>query len=165
MSQKEEDNVNKLQGERIRLKKLVKLFEDNNEEYLKIKKTVKEEVGNVLLDGKGPLRLAFYSLMESMRKDPEKYSALIHYANDNTSYSDQYYTSYFGNGIYPYQLSSDTFLEALQSMIVEDANMLYEQLLKQQVNQVTTNYVSNRQSQLLSTTPTNSQSIDINKGS
>jgi hypothetical protein len=51
---------------------LIKLF--NNEEYLKIKKTIWHGVGSVLLDEKRLLRLAFYSLMKSMRKDPDKYT-------------------------------------------------------------------------------------------
>jgi hypothetical protein len=55
----------------------------NDDEYLKIKKTVWDEVGSVLLDGKRLLRLAFYSLMKSMRKDPHKYTALTYYANNN----------------------------------------------------------------------------------
>lgn len=83
--QEEEDNINELQGERIKLKRIVKQFKDNDEEYLKVKKTVKEEVSRVLLDGKGILRLAFYSLIESMRKDPERYSSLIYYAKNNNS--------------------------------------------------------------------------------
>ena len=69
----EEDKINQIKDEKIRIKRLIKLFKDNTKEYLKIEKTVREEFSNVLLDRKGLLRLAFYSLMESMRKDPEKY--------------------------------------------------------------------------------------------
>jgi len=61
-----------LDDSRVRLKRLIKLF--NDEEYLKIKKTAWDEVGSVLLDGKRLLRLAFYSLMKSIRKDPDKYT-------------------------------------------------------------------------------------------
>lgn len=130
MGQEEEHRINQLQRERIRLKRLVKLFEDSDEEYLKIKKTVKDEVSRILLEGKGLLRLAFYSLMESMRKDPEKYSALIHYASNNASYGNQCYTS-LGNRKYLHQLNSyDSFLETLVLTILAEANKLYEQLVK-----------------------------------
>jgi hypothetical protein len=143
----EEDNINRLQVEKTRLKRLVKLFQDNDEEYLKIKKTVEDEVSRVLLDGKGLLRLASYSLMELMRKDPEKYSALIHYANNIASYDDQYYTGHLGNEKYPYQFNSyDSFFKALESTILEDADKLYEQLLKEQLNAIITNYASDRNS-------------------
>jgi hypothetical protein len=50
---------------------------------MKIKKTVWDEVGSIMLDGKRLLRLAFYTLMKSMRKDPDKYTALTYYANNN----------------------------------------------------------------------------------
>jgi hypothetical protein len=60
---------------------LIKLF--NDEEYLKIKKTAWDEVDSVLLNGKRLLRLSFYSLMKSMRKDPDKYTALTYYVNNN----------------------------------------------------------------------------------
>jgi DNA-binding CsgD family transcriptional regulator len=157
--QEEEDNMNQIQEKRIRLKRLVKQFKDNDDEYLKIKKTVKGEVSSVLLDGKGLLRLAFYSLMESMRKNPEKYSSLIYYANNNNGssiwYSSQYYTSDFGdrNENYPHQLNSyDSFFEALESMLLEDADKLYEQLLKEQVNTIISSYASDKSSSLISTT-------------
>ena len=147
IGQEEEDKINRLQGERIRIKRSVQLIKDNDEEYLKIKKIVKHEVSSVLLERKGLLRLAFYSLMESMRKDPEKYSALIHYANNNASYSGQCFTGYFGNEKYPYQLNSrDSFFKALESMIIEDADKLYEQLLKKELNTIITNYFSDRSS-------------------
>lgn len=167
IGQEEEANIKRLQGERIRLRRLVKLFKDNDEEYLKIKKTVEGEISSALLDGKGLLKLAFDSLMISVRKDPKRRSALIHYANNMASYSDAYYTSYFGNrnGEYPHQLNSyDSFLKALESTILEDANKLYEQLLKEQVNTIIADYASNRNLSLSSTTPTNNR-LTINKGS
>jgi hypothetical protein len=74
---------------------MVRRFKRHNEEYLKIKKTVETEVNQFLLGGKELLSLAFYSLMESMRKDPNKYSALIHYNNNMVPTV----TDYFGYGL------------------------------------------------------------------
>jgi hypothetical protein len=126
-----------LRYEKIRLKRLVKQFKENDEEYLKIRRAIQDQVSSILLDGKSLIRLAFYSLIESMRKDPEKYSSLIYYGNNNTStslYSSQYYTSYFTNKKYPYQFNSfDSFFEALKSMLLENADKLYKQLLKEEV--------------------------------
>jgi hypothetical protein len=162
-SQEEEGNIRQLQGERIRLKRLVKLFKDNDEEYLKIKKTVQDEVSSVLLDSKRLLRLAFYSLMESMRQDPEKYGAFIYYASNKVSYSVQYYTGYLG-GEYSHQLNSnDSYFKALESTILEDSYKLYQQLLKDQINKIISDCASRN---LLSspTTSTNNQLTDMNKG-
>jgi hypothetical protein len=55
-----------LQAKKMALEDLVKRFEKNNEEYLKIHQTVKDKVGSILLDGKVLLRLALYSLIESI---------------------------------------------------------------------------------------------------
>jgi hypothetical protein len=150
MIQEEEDNINQLYEERIRLKRLVRLFKDNYEEYLKIKKIVEDQVSRVLLDSMGFLRLAFYSLIKSMRKDPEKYSALVHYANNGTSYGDSYNTSSFGD---PQFNSYDPFFKALESTILEDANKLYERLLKEQVNTIITDFASDKNASLSSTAP------------
>ena len=150
-SQEEEAKVDQLQWKIIRLKKVVKLFKDNDEEYLKIKKTVQDKVSSILLDGKGLMRLAFYSLMESMRKNPEKYSSLIYYGNNNSSgwYNTQYCASYYTSKKYQHKLNSyDSFFEALKTILLEDAERLYEQLLKEQVNSIISGYASNRDSLL-----------------
>lgn len=164
VNQEQEDNINHLKYERIRIKRLVRKLKNEDEEYLKIKKTVQDEVSSVLLDGKTLLRLAFYSLIGSMRRDPEKYSALIHYANSNASYSGQYYTSYLGGEYSPQLDSYDSFSKALEFTILEDANNLYERLLIEQVNTIIANYGSNRNSSLLPIIKKSSgQPVDINK--
>jgi hypothetical protein len=61
-------------------------------------------------------------------------------------YSGQYYTDYLGNKSreYAHQLNSyDSFFKALESTILEDANELYQQLLREQVNTIITDYASN----------------------
>ena len=68
----EEAKINQLEWEKIRLKRLVKRFKDNNEEYQKIKKIVEQQVTSILFDDKGLLRLSLSSLMESMIADPQK---------------------------------------------------------------------------------------------
>jgi len=77
--QEEEAKINQLELKKIRLKRFVKRFKDDNEEYQKIKNTVIQHVTSFLLDGKRILRLSLVCLMESMRRDPQKYSKLINY--------------------------------------------------------------------------------------
>ena len=60
--QEEEASIDELEQKKIRLKRLVKQFKDNDEEYLKIKRTVQNKITNLLLDGKGILKLALNSL-------------------------------------------------------------------------------------------------------
>jgi hypothetical protein len=47
----------------------------------------------------------------------------------------------------------DSFLEALGSTILEEASKLYEQLLKEQVDTIITDYVCDKNLSMLLTTP------------
>src|SRR5215216_4328482 len=108
--QEEEAKINQLESEEIRLKRLVKRFKNNNEEYLKIKKIVQQQVTNILFDSKRLLHLSLFSLMESMRTDPQKYSKLIYYNRSSSSRNiDQYSTRYYY--IHGQQLPFDNFFE------------------------------------------------------
>ena len=71
--------LTKLQMQKVRLKALVDNFQNDNEEYVNIKKTVEEKVVSILSDAKPLLRMALLSLTESLRKDPSKYSSLIYH--------------------------------------------------------------------------------------
>jgi hypothetical protein len=52
--------------QKIRLECLVDNFQNNNEEYIKIRNTVEEKVHSVLSDRKMVLKLGPLSLVESM---------------------------------------------------------------------------------------------------
>jgi hypothetical protein len=70
----EAENLN---NELSRLEALVTYFKNNNEEYLKIKKIVEEEVSRVLVDGKVLLQFALISVIEAIRRNPDKYNDLL----------------------------------------------------------------------------------------
>jgi hypothetical protein len=140
--EEEEPKINQLESEEIRLKRLVKRFKDNNEEYLKIKKTVKQQVTSILFDGKRLLHLSLYSLMESMRTDPQKYSHLICYNRSSSAGNiDQHYTEYYIHGQQPYP-SYDYFFEEYSSTLLEDAEKLYNKSVKEWTEQIMTEYSS-----------------------
>jgi hypothetical protein len=82
--QRELAQMDQLYQRRMKLHGLVKHFENNNEEYTKIKNTVEEKVHSVLSDQRMVLKLALLSLTESMKNDPDKYSSLI-YCNASPS--------------------------------------------------------------------------------
>jgi hypothetical protein len=76
-------------------------------------------VSSILSDGKGLLGLALYSLMESIRNEPVKYSSLICY-----------------NGIYglqqqQYISSQNYYVEHYTTMLIEEAERLYNKLVKE----------------------------------
>ncbi|HKG87867.1 MAG TPA: hypothetical protein VKA95_06035 [Nitrososphaeraceae archaeon] len=146
----EEANVDQLEQEKIRLKRFVKRFKDNNEEYLKIKKTVIQQVTSILFDIKGLLRLSLVSLMESIRRDPQRYSKLIYYRGSSSARNvDWQYTGY--NHIHrqqPYPSFND-FYEEYKSTLLENAQKLYNKSTKEWTEQIITEYsIKNNSSQL-----------------
>jgi transcriptional regulator len=115
------EKISNLQSKKIALEDLVRRFENNNEEYLKINQTVKDKVSEILSDGKGLLGLALYSLMESIRNEPVKYSSLICY-NGISGYGllQQQYAS-----------SQDYFTEHYTAMLVQEAEKLFNKLVNE----------------------------------
>ena len=127
-----------LYQKRMKIEATVRYFENNNEEYVKIRKTIEEKVRNILSDAKPLLRIALLSLSESMRKDPSKYSSLIYHNNTSSTAdcSGQYYSSdsYGQQQQYP----SHDYI----SMLLEESEKLYTSLIKEWVDEIITDYTS-----------------------
>ena len=115
----------------MKLQALVRQVENNNE-YLKIKQTVKQEVECILTDRRQLLKLALLSLTDSMKNDPDKYSHLIY--NNNTSSTPRtqatdYYTASYGQQQqYPSQAYTD--------LLLEETEKLYNKLAKEVVDEI-----------------------------
>ena len=137
--------LTKLQMQNIRLEGLVDNFQNNNEEYAKIRNTVEEKVHSVLSDRKMVLKLALLSLIDSMRKDPDKYSQLIyHNTPSSVNYNSQYYdTASYGQQQqqYPSQAYTD--------MLLEEAEKLYNNLTKELGDEIISDYASSAPSSSL----------------
>jgi hypothetical protein len=151
-----------LQSKKMTLEDLVRQFENNNEEYLKINQTVKDRVSSILSDGKGLLRLTLYSLMESIRNEPVKYSPLIYYHNNNISLpgTTHYLASYMYGGQKQQQhiLSQDYFTEHYAAMLVQEAEKLYNKPVKEITNGITYDPAFNNNSTSSSSPPVLSSS-------
>jgi transposase len=138
-----------LQAKRIALEDLVRRFENNNEEYMKINQTVKDKVCSVLSDGKGLLRLALYSVMESIRNEPVKYSPLI-YNNISLPGTTHYPASYIYGGQQEQNISSRDYyyMEYYTATLVQEAEKLYNKLVKDLVNRAIDDAAFSRSSTL-----------------
>jgi DNA repair exonuclease SbcCD ATPase subunit len=135
--QEDEDNIDQLESEIIGLKQLVNEFKHNDKDYLKIERKILNKVTNLLSGGKGVLRVALDSLMKSMRKDPQKYINLIYY-NQNSSASQ--HTEYmYINGQQPYS-SNDYFCKLYKSILLADAEKLFNKLVKELTEQMIKEY-------------------------
>jgi hypothetical protein len=84
---RERREIENLYNEKAEIANLVTHFKNNNEEYLKIKKTVEEKVKDVLTDGKLLLKFATLSVIESLRSNPELYSFVSYSISNNTTIS------------------------------------------------------------------------------
>jgi hypothetical protein len=73
----EEMRLEDLRQKRMNVEALVRQFENNNSEYVKIRKTAEEKVRTVLSDGKPLLSLAIFCLIDSIKEKPDKYSPII----------------------------------------------------------------------------------------
>ncbi len=141
----EETKMNILRQKRMKLEALVKQFENNNEEYVKIRKTVEEKVISTLSDGKLLLRLAVLSIIESIRNNPDKYSSLIYNKNtcsskSKTDYSNQQYFSPMDGQDRPCE---DYYSNACINMLIEESEKLYNKLAKPLVDKIISDYGNN----------------------
>jgi hypothetical protein len=119
--EKELAQRDQLYQKRMKLEAGVRQFQNNNEGYAKIRNTVEEKVQSILSDQKMVLKLALLSLTESMRKDPDKYSHLIHNNNTSTTPSrtqatDYNTASYGQQQQYPSQAYADMLLDEAEKL-------------------------------------------------
>jgi hypothetical protein len=158
--EKEMARLKQLQQERMKQEALVKQFENYNEEYVKIRKTVEDKVHSILVDRKELLGRAVLCVIESMRKDPDRYGPLIYYNDDNDDtppsatasasqiaayYNRQYYYpsyTYPGGQQQRYCLTNNSFKQAYIDMLGEQSEKLFTSLEKMLTDEAINQHVS-----------------------
>ena len=123
---RERRDIENLYNEKARIANLVTQFKNNNEEYNKIKHAAHEEVKSVLTDSKLLLKFATFSVIESLRSNPELYNfVLYNIPNSNaTSYSSKY-PLLVSSG---QQQQQQSFDESYIALILEESEKLYNDL-------------------------------------
>lgn len=154
--EKETLQMNRLSQERMNLEDLVRDFKNTDEEYLKIKKTVEGKAMPILTGSKTLLRCALISLVESMRKDPDKYGSLIYPDSYplSTNYANEYDVGFFTSGVNQQYTSTDYFTQACIDMVVGEAEKVYNNLAKEGIEGSLTDYAASTTSSLPSLAPT-----------
>jgi len=126
---------------------LVRQFEHNNGEYVKITRAVVEKARAILSDRKKLLEFASLSLIESIRENRTKYSSLI--PHDMSSTTD--FTSSHYNSVYMYMYGQQQppqqpiqprvyFAEDYVAMLSQDADKLMEKLEKELQDEILSDY-------------------------
>lgn len=135
--EQQEKKLADLRRQRMREEALVRQFENNNAEYIKIRKTAEEKVRDTLSKWKDLLKLALSSLTESIRQNPEKYSSIIY--NNNMPPVIRYNMPDYS--FYPYgQQQCQPNYYDVQTMLIEDAAKLFENLAKELVDEILSDY-------------------------
>jgi hypothetical protein len=100
VSEKYKKEIRNLQKEKIRLEILM-----SNGQYDKVRQIVKKEVNNSLSERRDLMTLAVASVIESIRRDPKKYSFLINCGR---------------------YAASHPFIDAYRNLILDEAQKLFE---------------------------------------
>src|SRR5215216_117016 len=134
---REKREIRKLYNEKARLETIVRGFKNNNEEYLKIKQTAEEKVKSVLIEGKILLKFATFSVIESLRTNPEEYNfVLYNIPNSNaTSYSFNSRSLMFPG---QQQQQQQSFIDSYTALILEEVEKLYNKLTTELTNRIMT---------------------------
>ena len=131
---RERRQIEKLYNEKARLEALVTQFKNNNEEYLKIKQTAEEKVKSVLIEGKLILKFATFSVIESLRNNPEEYDFVLYNIPNSNA------TSYSFNSLSlmlpGQQQQQQSFNDAYTALILEESEKLYNKLTTELTNMV-----------------------------
>jgi transposase len=120
---RERRQIEKLYNEKAGIANLVTHFKNNNEEYLEIKQTAEEKVKDVLTNSKLLLKFATFSVIESLRSNPELYNFVIHDNSNNTTIS--YGSNYPSLTLSGRQQQQQSFNDIYTALILEEAEKLY----------------------------------------
>jgi hypothetical protein len=129
--------LNNLRQKLMKREALVRLFESNNSEYIKIRETVEEQTRDMLDSSKGLLKYAVLSVTESIRNDPAKYMPLI--CGSTPSVMSYNIMKYSGSHMYG-RGRQYLSIEDYSGMLVEEADMLYNKIVKDQTDQIIDDY-------------------------
>jgi hypothetical protein len=134
---RERREIENLCNEKSRLELIVTGFKNNNEEYLKIKQEAEENVTSVLTDGKLLLKSAAFSVIESLRSNPELCKFVL-YSTPVVTTSNTYGSNYVtltSSGRQPHQ-QQQSFNNIYTALVLEEAEKLYNELITELTNKV-----------------------------
>jgi hypothetical protein len=133
---RERREIENLYNEKARIENLVTHFKNNNEEYLKINQAAYEEVKSVLTNSKLLLQCASFSVIASLRMNPELCNFIMYDNSNNTAISygsDYHYPSLM---LSSRQQQQQAFNDSYTALILEEAEKIYNKLTTELTNRV-----------------------------
>jgi hypothetical protein len=130
---RERMEIENLYNEKTTLEAILTGFKNNNEEYLnKIKQAAEEKVKDVLTDGKLLLKFATFSVVESLRSNPELYNFVSYSISNNTTIS--YRSNYPSLMLSGRQQQQRSFNDIYTALILEESEKIYNELITELTN-------------------------------
>ncbi len=151
--EEEKRQMAELRQQKMNQEALVNDFQNGNEEFIKIIKTVEEKVVSILSNAKVLLRCALLSITESITNNPERFRLIFYnmpsiidcYDSNGQDYATSY--MYGGQIRQSQQYPSPNYnTEANVAMIVGEAEKLYNKIVKDCISKVVADYAVNKSS-------------------
>jgi hypothetical protein len=147
-----------LQQQTAKVQAFVYNYKNNNEEYVEVIKSIENKICDLLSDKKTFLKLAIISVIESMRNNPERYSALVYHNNYNQNslspISKDNYNSNLSDTsrqvILPPPPYDGYIIEGYKDMMLEEAEKLYNVLVDKLVCEAINESVSKQSAEAMS---------------
>ncbi|HZC47856.1 MAG TPA: hypothetical protein VE244_02230, partial [Nitrososphaeraceae archaeon] len=145
----ERREIENLYNEKAKLEAIVTGFKSSNEEYLnKIRQAAYEEVKSVLTDSKLLLEFATLSVIESLRTNPELYNFVLYSTSIRTASATTYGSNYLSLMLSGRQNQQQSFNDTYTTLILEEAEKLYNKLMTELTNTVMVATATIRESSL-----------------
>jgi hypothetical protein len=147
-----------LREQAAKMEAFVNIYKTRDQEYVKLMKSIEDKVRDALSDKKKFLELASFSVIESMRASPDRYSSLVYHDNNENS-SDNDHNSY--RQILPPPPYDSYVLEHYKSTLFEESEKLYNDLVEQLVCEVVNENVAKQSAE---TTPSSLPALPLEEG-
>ena len=142
--QKEVKKTLELHRQNMELDSLLRQLKNNNKEYIKVQFVAKQTVRSTLSSKRQLLKIALYSLIESWRADPIKFDSLTHHMSSTMGMSKSTMIDYAGSSSryhtnpFSYSPNQGGYYEILAEVLMNEAAILYEKMVKDFTNQAIT---------------------------
>jgi hypothetical protein len=130
LCQEEENKLADLQRKKLQAEALASHFENNNEEYVKIRKVVEHKVYSTLSNAALLLKFAVSSVINSIRNNPEQYISLIQDNFSPARYNTPSHTFFI----------DDYLTQRFETVLVNDAAKMYNNLAKNLIDEILSKY-------------------------
>jgi DNA repair exonuclease SbcCD ATPase subunit len=122
-----------LQQHRAKLEAFVYNYKNNDKDYIKTIKSIENKIHDSVSEKKPFLKLAIFSLIHSMRNNPDKYASLIYHNNHNQSKGDFNLsdTKWSRDVTLPPPLYDEYIIEGCKTIVLEESEKLYNILTDQ----------------------------------